>query len=172
MSSPRRLVLLRHAKAEASAGPDHVRPLALAGRRQASAVGAQLLAEGLVPDHVLCSTSLRTRQTWDLLRAALGPAAEQVSVDVREEVYDAGVPELIALLQQVRPEVATVLVVGHEPTMSAAAARLAGRTSAPQVLDRVRLGVPTAAWSLLEPSGDWQTLAAGSARLTTLRVPA
>lgn len=172
MSSPHRLVLLRHAKAEQAAGPDHARPLALAGRRQASAVGAQLLADGLVPDRVLCSSALRTRQTWDLLRTALGPAGAQVHAEVRDEVYDAGVPELLTLLHQVGPEVATVLVVGHEPTMSTAAARLAGAGSVPDVLDRVRLGVPTASWTVLEAPGGWHELAAGTARLTSLRVPA
>jgi phosphohistidine phosphatase len=171
MSAPRRLVLLRHAKAEHLGGPDHARPLALVGRRQAGAVGAQLLAEELVPDHVLCSSSLRTRQTWELLRSGFGPVAREISVDVRDEVYDAGVPELLALLREVPQSAATVLVVGHEPTMSAAASRLAGPGSSPQVLDRIGRGVPTASWSLLEPEGDWQSLGPGAARLAALRVP-
>lgn len=172
MSTPRRLVLLRHAKAEQLGGPDHARPLALAGRRQAGAVGAQLLAEHLVPDRVLCSSSLRTRQTWELLRGGLGAAARTIDVAVLDEVYDAGVAELLALLREVPTQAATVLVVGHEPTMSAAAVQLAGPGSSPQVLDRVSHGVPTASWSLLEPAGAWHELGPGAARLTGLRVPA
>ncbi|MBU4214805.1 MAG: histidine phosphatase family protein [Actinobacteria bacterium] len=172
MSAPRRLVLLRHAKAEQLGGPDRVRPLALVGRRQAGSVGAQLRAEGLVPDHVLCSSALRTRQTWELVRGGLGPISRSINVEVRDEVYDAGVPELLALLREVPATAATVLVVGHEPTMSAAAARLAGPGSSPQVLDRVSRGVPTASWTLLEPEGDWLSLGPGAARLAGLRVPA
>jgi len=73
--STRRLVLLRHAKAEHGMDvSDHDRPLTLLGRRQSSRVGAGLAEADLVPDVVLCSTSLRTRQTWELARAALDKA--------------------------------------------------------------------------------------------------
>lgn len=167
-----RLVLLRHAKAEHSAGADQARPLALAGRRQASAVGAALAADGVLPDHVLCSSALRTRQTWDLVRAGLGPAGQDCTVQVSDEVYDAGSRELLALLRAVPAQARTVLVVGHEPVMSHLAATLAGPASSPDVVDRVRHGVPTAAWSLLEPQVEWADLAAGAARLVALRVPA
>ena len=48
--STHHLVILRHAKAEpGGAVVDHERPLALAGRRQASAVGAALAEAGLAP---------------------------------------------------------------------------------------------------------------------------
>ena len=55
-------------------------------------------------------------------------------------------------------DVRTVLVVGHEPTMSQAAVLLAGPESDPTTLARVRVGVPTASWSLLEVDG-WAALA-------------
>ncbi len=166
-----RLLLLRHAKAEQAGPTDHERPLALRGRRQASAVGAALRAEGLVPDRVLCSSALRTRQTWDLVCAGLGPAGAEVAVAVHDELYDAGTQDVLALLHELTG-IATVLVVGHEPTMSTLALRLAGPTSAPDVVDRVRHGVPTAGWSLLETDQPWDVLALGTARLRALRVPA
>lgn len=171
MSEPRRLVLLRHAKAEHNGGPDLVRPLALEGRRQAGSVGAAMAADGLTPDHVLCSSSLRTRQTWELLRGGLGPQAGTATVEISDEVYDAGPRDLLELLRALPVTAATVLVVGHEPTMSALAATLAGPTSAPDVLGRVRHGVPTASWSVLEPTTPWTGLAPGTARLRALRVP-
>ena len=34
-------------------------------------VGERLAREGLLPDHVLCSTARRTRQTWDLVAEQL-----------------------------------------------------------------------------------------------------
>ena len=165
-----RLLLLRHAKAEQAGLTDHERPLALRGRRQASAVGAALRTDGLVPDHVLCSSALRTRQTWDLVRGALGPAGADSVVDVRDELYDAGPQDVLALLAELT-QATTVLVVGHEPTMSTLAVRLAGPTSSPDVVDRVRHGVPTASWTLLE-TGPWVELVPGKARLRGLRVPA
>ncbi|MCL2455121.1 MAG: histidine phosphatase family protein [Micrococcales bacterium] len=170
MSHTRRLVLLRHAKAEQAGRTDHERPLALAGRRQATAVGTAMRAEGVIPDVVLCSSALRTRQTWDLVCCALGPNPDGV-VYVRDELYDAGPRDVLDLLAGAG-EARTVLVVGHEPTMSSLAVLLAGPDSSPEVVDRVSRGVPTASWSLLELDAPWDAVAAGGARLRGLRVPA
>ena len=67
-SSPaRRLVLLRHAKSDwPDDVPDHERPLARRGRRDAPAAGRWLRKSGYVPDLVLCSTARRARETWQL----------------------------------------------------------------------------------------------------------
>lgn len=168
--SVRRLVLLRHAKAERGASlADIQRPLALAGRRQSGHVGSRLAAAGLLPDVVLCSSAVRTRQTWELSRATLGAADVDVRFD--DAVYHAGVSDLIDLLRGVSDHARTVLVVGHEPTMSQTAAALAGEESTPEAVARVRVGVPTATYSVLELAGVWQTLDLGAARLTTVVSP-
>jgi phosphohistidine phosphatase len=165
----RRLLLLRHAKAEHPDNvPDHERPLSLVGRRQSASVGAALATEGLVPDLVLCSSSVRTRQTWELARQALGADPE---IEVSEDVYDAGTRALVELVRGVDDEVGTLLVVGHEPTMSHVAELLAGPESDVAALARVRVGVPTASWSLLEWDGDWSDLDRGAATLVRLGVP-
>lgn len=168
-----RLVLLRHAKAEhTDAVVDHARPLAIPGRRQATAVGGALAASGHAPDHVLCSSALRTRQTWDLVRLALAAAgAPEPPADVSDDLYDAGTGDLLDLVRSVPEDVRTLLVVGHEPTVSHVAAALAGPGSDETVTARVRVGVPTAAWSVLELDGPWQQAAPGGARLTGLHVP-
>ncbi len=168
--NPHRLVLLRHAKAEpAGVLPDHERPLALAGRRQASAAGAALAAAGLAPTHVLCSSALRTRQTWDLARTALAAAgAPDAVVTVTDDLYDATTGDLVAAVQAVPADAVTVLVVGHEPTMSHAAATLAGDGSDAEVVARVQRGVPTASWSVLELDGGWEATAPGGLRLVHL----
>ncbi|MBO9556120.1 histidine phosphatase family protein [Cellulomonas sp.] len=166
---PRRLLLLRHAKAEHPERiSDHQRPLSLVGRRQSPRVGTALTAAGLVPDLVLCSSSLRTRQTWELARTTLDADPE---VQLLDEVYDAGVRSLVELLQGVPAEARTVLVVGHEPTMSQTAAALASPESDPTTLARVRVGVPTASWSWLETGAPWSELGPGSAALLRLTLP-
>lgn len=164
----RRLLLLRHAKAE---HPDLLadvqRPLSLVGRRQSARVGAALAEADLVPDLVLCSSSVRTRQTWELVRGSLG-----ADPDVRylEDLYYAGSHAVVDLVRAVPAEVRTLLVVGHEPTMSQAAVVLAGPDSDPTTLARVRVGVPTASWSLLEVDG-WDALGAATANLRRLVIP-
>lgn len=168
--SVRRLVLLRHAKAERGASlADIQRPLALAGRRQSGHVGSRLAAAGLLPDVVLCSSAVRTRQTWELSRAVLG--VPEVDVRFEDAVYHAGVSDLIDLLRRVPDAARTVLVVGHEPTMSQTATILAGEGSAPEAVARVRVGVPTATFSILEIAGAWQDLERGTGRLTGVVSP-
>ncbi|WP_258726854.1 SixA phosphatase family protein [Cellulomonas sp. NS3] len=166
-TAARRLVLLRHAKAEPGGVlDDHVRTLALEGRRQAGLVGASLRDAGLVPDLVLCSSAVRTRQTWDLARNALGTDAPHV--EVSDELYTAGARELLELVRSVDPDARTVLLVGHEPTVSQAAALLAGPGSDETAQVRVRTGVPTASYSVLETDVAWSALEPDGARLLRL----
>ena len=164
-----RLLLLRHAKAEHPENvADHDRPLSLVGRRQSSRVGAALAAAGLVPDLVLCSSSLRTRQTWEIAKSTLGA---EPPVELSEDVYSAGTRALVDLVRDVPESVQTLLVVGHEPTMSHVAEVLAGPDSDVTALARVRVGVPTGSWTLLETDGSWDALRRGEATLVRLAVP-
>jgi phosphohistidine phosphatase len=167
----RRLVLLRHAKAEprGDSVADEVRPLALEGRRQSGRVGHALLDGGLVPELALVSPSVRTRQTWELLRGAFGDADPEVVLD--DGLYTGGVEELVGLVRGTDERVRSVLVVGHEPTISAAAASLAGPDSDPAAVARVRVGVPTATWALLELDEHWDTLGPRGARLRSVVSP-
>ena len=109
-----RLVLLRHAKSS-WADPDlddHDRPLKGRGRRAAGIVGTYLRDAGLVPDVVLCSSATRARQTLALLAL---PDATQVYVE--DELYGASPNEVLTRLRLVPDEVASVLLVGHNPTL-------------------------------------------------------
>jgi phosphohistidine phosphatase len=168
----RRLVLLRHAKAEPARGqvPDDMRPLALRGRTQAGAVGKALSAASLVPDVALVSTALRTRQTWELLSSHLGDGS-RVDVRLRTELYEASVGDVLALVRGLDARVRTVLVVGHEPTMAATAAHLAAPGSDDAALAQVRVGVPTATWSLLQADLGWADWGRAGARLVEVSRP-
>ncbi len=123
---------------------------------------------GIEPDLVWCSSSVRTRQTWELVRGTLG--LEPV-VEYLDDVYDAGTRSLLALVAGAPHDVRTLVVVGHEPTMSHTAATLAGPDSDPALVSRVQLGVPTAAWSWLELDGPWSAIEPRAARLVQLVTP-
>ncbi len=167
----RRLVLLRHAKAEPSGGvADELRRLTAVGIRQASAVGASLHAAGLVPERALVSSAVRTRETWEHLAVALGdePAPEVV---VSDEIYLAHPLEVVDLVRRTDARVRTLLVVGHEPAMSAAATLLAGEGE-PGHVAQVRTGLGTGAYAVLDVVGPWEGLARGSAVLTGVVRPA
>jgi len=63
------LYILRHAKTEAAAAQqdDHERALTKRGLADAQAMGEYLRQQGIRPDRVVCSTAMRTRQTWEQL---------------------------------------------------------------------------------------------------------
>lgn len=163
-------MLLRHAKAEAGGAVDELRALALVGRGQCRPVGTALAAAGLVPDVVLVSSAVRTRQTWDLVRGALGADAAP-EVHVSDRLYEAGPSDVVELLRSVDPRSATVLVVGHEPTMSATAVVLAGPGGSDQGFASAQAGLPTAAYAVLEVA-DWASLEPRSAVLLDVVRPA
>lgn len=168
-SPVRRLVLLRHAKAEPpSELPDEQRPLALRGRDQAVKVGAALVASGLVPDAVLVSGSVRTRQTWDLARKHLG----EPPVAYTDDLLGAMPRGVLALVRELDPATRTVLVIGHEPAMAGTAELLAGPGSEDGALAQVRVGVPTATYSVLEADAPWAEWDRKLARLTEVTRPA
>lgn len=146
------LVLLRHAKAEPfGSGGDHSRALDGRGRKQAAAIGPQIAAAVGTPTLVLCSSATRTQQTWTIAANAAGWDVD--SARIVDELYGAGPHDVLDLLAEYGAmfadgEDATVLVIGHEPTMSGTARLLAGSGSSDAVLAQIQVGVPTSSASI------------------------
>jgi len=165
----RRLVVLRHAKSAWPRGvDDHERPLGPRGLRDAPAAGRALAAADCLPDLALCSTAERARRTWELAASQWG-TPPPVRHDPR--LYGAEVPELLAVVREVPPEVGTLLLVGHNPGLEELVLELAG-DGLDDALDDVRTKFPTSAIAVLAWHGDsWHDLAAGTALLTGMIVP-
>jgi phosphohistidine phosphatase len=166
-SPKRRLILLRHAKSAWPDVADHERPLAGRGRRAAPAAGRWLRESGHVPDLVLCSTARRARETWQLAEEELGAHPRTTFED---RVYGASAAELLELARQTPPGVRSLMIVGHEPSMSALTLELADDDGAAP-LDRVRTKFPTAAIAVLAFTGSWPELGPGQARLADFVMP-
>jgi phosphohistidine phosphatase len=171
-NSARRLILLRHAKsAWPDDVPDHERPLAPRGRRDAPAAGRWLRKSDYVPDRVLCSTARRARETWQLAEEHLDANPQTVFED---RVYAASTADLLALARQTSADVHTLLIVGHDPAMRELTLELAGEQhddANADALGRVRVKYPTAAIAVLSFSGDWPKLSPGQAQLTHFVTP-
>lgn len=164
----RTLILLRHAKSGYPDGVrDHERPLAERGVREAGLAGDWLRSGVVDPpvQAVLCSTATRTRQTF----ARTGIDAPVQFVD---RLYDARPGDVIAEINAVAPDVRTLLVIGHEPTMSALALGLAGAPGTDEAAARqISAKYPTSALAVLRVPGAWSTLELGGAALQIFHVP-
>jgi phosphohistidine phosphatase len=112
----KRLILMRHAKSDWSAGlsSDHDRPLNARGHQNAILLGVWLKEKGLRPDTVLCSTATRAVETLKNLGL-------DSTVDVKfiRDLYLAAPEQIMAQVQQATGE--TVLLIGHNPGIAAMA---------------------------------------------------
>ena len=114
--------LVRHAEAvdETRALRDPMRYLTPRGRTQAQALGERLRWHDCEPTRVWASPLVRAVQTAELVTAALGGIAP---VEIAPELApDAPARALIAGL----PPDGCVLLVGHEPSLSAIGTLLVG----------------------------------------------
>ena len=175
MSASHYIVIVRHGKAEksaqGSAPRDYDRHLTERGRADSRETGAlldtalDLPAEGVV---ALVSSAPRAQETWQEVAAALTHGAGVVA-DVRDDLYQTGVDEVVALLTATDDDVSSVLVVGHDPTMSETVQALAGDGEA-DALSRLEDGLSTAAFAVLSYDGRWSAVGPGSCRLERVEV--
>lgn len=168
VSDDRTLVLVRHAKSEQVEGKaDHDRELTEKGERDAEAAGRWLREQGIVAELVICSTSRRTRQTWDHL--AKGGAHTEF-VEYRRAVYQGGASGVIGAIREDAGEVRTVFVIGHAPSVPDLASSLTdGQGSRPAHL-AMGEGFPTCALAVLRYAGEWPDLTFGTATLERFHV--
>lgn len=158
----RRLVVVRHGRADAYASTDHDRELTPRGREDAAALGAWLAEQGWLPDVAIVSSATRTRQTWSALAGAAGLTIEEM---VEDGVYNAGPDSVLDVLRALPDDPATVLLLGHNPTVAWLANSLDDGEGDPAELMKVMDGFPPASAALLELSGTWRDLGDGTARL-------
>jgi phosphohistidine phosphatase len=147
--------------------PDLERPLADRGRADAAAAGRYLVAQGIEADLVLCSPSIRTRETWQYAAEA-GAIATDVWYDRR--IYSAGTDELLDVLHDVPPEARTVIMVGHAPGIPWLADELALDGTSPNRVELTKK-YPTSGLAVLHHTSRWVNLVADDADLVDYVIP-
>lgn len=109
-------------------------------------MGELILKEGLTPDAILSSSARRAKDT---AKAVAKACNFQGRVDLRDDLYLAEPKEYIAALRELKDEVDSAMVVGHNPGMETLAELLTGED----------VTMPTAALAMLElPIDSWSEL--------------
>lgn len=182
MTTPpgRTLWLLRHAKAVADpppGGDDFDRVLAPRGRRDAAALGRLIepggkglgLGQVQLPQLALVSPAARTVATVELVLAGTGAT---VITECPDDLYGARPDDVLEHLRAVRDDVASVMVVGHNPTAHALATGLISRQDRPGRDVVVRRGFPTCALGVYRLNiAAWADVQGRCATLLGLFVP-
>lgn len=164
------LILLRHAKADWPLGvPDHDRPLAGRGHLEAPAAGVWLREHGLVPEMIVCSSAVRTRQTCTWVCSELGEAAPTASLD--ERLYEAPAARALAVINETEERVRSLLVIGHMPWVQDLGMRLASVDSDEEAVMSMAEHCPTLGLQVFAVPGDWASLDGRDARMTHFAVP-
>jgi phosphohistidine phosphatase len=114
------LVLMRHAKAEKSQ-KDRERGLTNEGRNEATLIAEKLAEAGIKPDIILTSDARRARETALIAGDMLG-AMDQVKTS--EALYEGGLRDYVKTIASIVVKYETALIVGHNPSISDAAAML------------------------------------------------
>ena len=165
-----RLLLLRHAKAESSGkggGRDHDRALSKRGAREAAEIGRIIAPQAGALELVLCSTSLRTRETWEAVAPALHPEPE---VRFLRAIYETD-ETYLQLLRSEGGEAQALLLIGHNPAVQETALVLAAPRGARAGDPGIPANFPTAAVAIFDFDGSWADLDRGAARLAAFHTP-
>jgi len=164
----RRLLVMRHGRAEAVASSDHARRLTERGRRDVAAAGRWARSEGLLPDHAVVSDAVRTRETWSVFQESAGL---DLAGHLDPGLYAAGPEGALAILCSIPATVTTALLVGHNPTMAQLVHLLDDGTADPEAFRQLSAGFPTGALAVLELTGrPWAALGVATARITAVHL--
>ncbi len=158
----RNVLVFRHAKSDRSGfhGDDFVRPLNQRGILAARRMGELLAAAGQVPELVLCSTAVRTRETLQLAMAA---GDWDVTVRHLEVLYLAEARTMAQALRDTPAQVSSVMLVAHEPGCSELLRLLVGGGAH---------RMPTAAMARVDMNiTDWSATGRGRGELAWLLPP-
>ena len=166
----RTLFLLRHAKSS-WADPtldDHDRPLAPRGHRAARRIADHVRSQAVRPALVLCSSARRAQETLAALKPALG---DQTEVVVSDDLYGADADEVLRQLGEVDRDIASVMIVGHNPGLHDLALELTGEGDE-AAISQLHSNFPTGALATLQLGrASWNELAPGQAYLVNLVLP-
>jgi phosphohistidine phosphatase len=164
----RRLVVMRHAKAEATASTDHERALAPRGLADAEEAGRWLREQGVEPDLALVSDAVRALQTWEQVA---GGAGWDCDVDASAALFAAGGDSAFDLIRETDPDVGCLVVIGHNPAMAYVAELIDdGDGDDGATTGMLTRGFPTSALAVFAIDGPWSDVGPGTGRLEAFHV--
>ncbi|MEQ5774192.1 histidine phosphatase family protein [Thalassospira sp. NFXS8] len=161
----RLITLLRHGETVTyDARGDFCRPLTEEGKLNVQRIGAFLDRKNLHPDKIIASPAERTVHSAEKLHKTLYPGIKP-DITTNADFYNATASTLFAALTALDPETRHVLIVGHNPGISALPALVAGAD-----LRKKRLfpSMKPASMIMIEVSGKWSGLSPESGRIVEM----
>ena len=158
------LVLVRHAKAESGGDIDRERPLTPEGRERAEKLAAWLSRKIDTPSIIYYSPALRAEETARAIKFRY-PASRYM---VEPVLYHGDYVGSMEFVRSLREHLTTVVIVGHEPIMSAVAMLLQNGDKVEQAR-KVMVGMPTGTACIIDINVPWSDVTEGSGTFRTLK---
>jgi len=146
---------MRHAKSswKDKTIPDHDRSLKKKGKKDVANMAKLLKKKGLVPDHILSSTAVRAKDSAELMAEKLDYKGQ---IEFFEELYMAEPEVYLNFSSQVKDEVNTLLLVGHNPGLEGLAMLLSDNITSLPTGSIAKINIPIESWKQLDASTDGQ----------------
>ena len=163
------LCLLRHAHSDPAPSrdvDDHDRTLSARGEQEAQNVGAFMKEQRIVPDAMLCSSSLRTKETARIAFDVIFGSRNEVASRFTRDLYLAPPEIIVDEIRTADDDRSCLLVVGHNPGFEDLAEKLA------QANGEMIGKFPPAAMAVFTcNTGKWRDFSARQAKLKLVFMP-
>ncbi|MBX2843222.1 MAG: histidine phosphatase family protein [Flammeovirgaceae bacterium] len=112
------LIIIRHAEAIPSGSEikDFDRPLSSGGLTHAMKLGRTLYQKNVSPNKFICSNAVRAESTAKLIAEQIH--FETTEINLIEDLYNISLGNFLSFVKKLDDSLETVLVVGHNPTLS------------------------------------------------------
>jgi phosphohistidine phosphatase len=131
-------------------------------------MGHFMAKNGIAPELILCSSSVRTRQTLDLVLPHLSPRPK---VAYEDAIYLAAASVLLQHVRKDAGKAKHVMVVAHDPGMHQLATELAG-SGDPELLGVLAKKFPTAGLAVIDfEAQGWPKVRRGTGQLRLFMTP-
>ncbi len=149
------LFLLRHAKSDHDTQESDIdRPIAPKGVKDCTMMGQYCKLHLILPEMILCSDALRTKQTTQHVFASFSPAP---AITYDHGLYLATPGEILKIIAKVPASVRSLMIVAHHPGLQQLATFLSGPPRK-ETLDLHR-HYPTAALAIFSVNSEsWQQI--------------
>lgn len=160
---------MRHAKSSwaVPGARDFDRELNDRGNNDLELISREIAKKNYIPEKIICSSSVRTRQTLQGIAEVLTPTPEIV---FSERLYSGGEEDY---LQEIRAagEYKSVMTIGHNPMSGTLASALVGDGD-PKSIETIAYKYPTATISVFDfDISDWSEIKRGTGNLLTCIYP-
>lgn len=120
----KKLLIMRHAKSSWDLPlSDIQRPLNERGLKNAPEMGKRIMKSKVIPEVIYSSDAVRAYTTAQLVRDTINP---EIPIQIESKIYDSTLQTLLKIIENFPNDNNTILMIGHNPTVSLLANYLAG----------------------------------------------